>query len=74
MKSKQLTHFFANMGTLAVVEGDGFKQFVAAFNPTYWILSRGHITTVLQKIYVELKVNINDELSSVTFITPTTDH
>ena len=62
------------MRPLAVAEGEGFKSLVVALDSTYQIPSRGHISTVLQKIYAELKVMIADELSSVTSVALTTDH
>ena len=73
--ARSLVEFVAkDMRPLAIVESEGFKSFVAALDPTYQIPSRGHITTVLQKIYAELKVKITGVLSSVTFVALTTDH
>ena len=57
----------------ALIGGGGFISFVAALDPTYQITSRGHITSVLEQIYTELKA-IADELCSVTIAALTINH
>ena len=58
---------------MSVVEGEGFCEFVSTTEPGYHVPSRKMMTTVLRKLYVNVKACVQTQLDEVDYVGLATD-
>ena len=69
-----LTRFVAkDMRPIALIEGEGFSDFVRALDPSYEIPSRKHIMSKLSDLYAVLRGNVESKLREAQFVSVTLD-
>ena len=56
-----------------MVEDEGFVRFMEQAQPQYIVPSRWTITSYIEKLYVEVKEKVKDELKKIEFVAKSTD-
>ena len=73
--TKRIVKFVAkDMRSVAFIEGIGFQNLIATFEPSYQIPSRKSIMEALHSTYDEAKTCLQTELNGVDSVALTTDH
>ena len=72
--TRALAEFVAkDMRPIALIEGDGFKSFVASLDPSYQIPSRKHLMSVLHDLRDEVREGLQNKVRAANSVAITID-